>query len=79
MLAYKQYVTIHDPAKVELTGLPFRKGQRIEVLMLAEDESQADRISELRALFGNTQSLPQVQAISDEMIAEELEAYRAGR
>ena len=79
MLAYKQYVTINDPAKIELTCLPFRKGQRVEVVMIAEDDDRSVRVDELRELFKNTQALPQVQAISEDMIAEEIEKYRAGR
>ena len=79
MLAYKQYVTIKDPAKIELSGLPFRVGQRVEVVMIAEDDDRAARVQELKALFRSTQALPQIKAITDEMIAEEVEAYRAGR
>jgi len=79
MLAYKQYVTIKDPAKIELSGLPFRAGQRVEVVMIAEDDDRATRVEELRALFRSTQALPQAKAITDEMIAEEVEAYRTGR
>ena len=79
MLAHKQYVTITDPAKMELTNLPFRKGQRVEVVMIAEDNDKSVRLDELRALFKKTQALPQVQAITDDMIAEEVEAYRTGR
>ena len=79
MLAHKQYITITDPAKLELTNLPFRKGQRVEVVMIAEDDDRSAKVDELRALFKKTQALPQVQAISDDMIAEEIEAYRAGR
>lgn len=79
MLAYKKYVTIEDPAKLELTGLPFRRGQRVEVVVIAEDEVRGDRVEKLQALFKKTQVLPQAQAISDEMIAEEVEAYRAKR
>lgn len=78
MLAYKQYVTIIDPAKMELTNLPFHKGQRVEVVMIAEDDKLA-QVDELRALFKTTQALPQVQAISEDMIADEIEEYRAGR
>jgi hypothetical protein len=29
MLAYKKYVTINDPTKIELTDLPFRKRKRV--------------------------------------------------
>ena len=79
MLAYKQYVTISDPAKMELTNLPFRKGQRVEVVMIAEDDDNSARVDELRVLFKKTQALPQAQAISEDMITEEIEAYRAGR
>ena len=79
MLAYKQYVTIKDPAKIELSGLPFRVGQRVEVVMIAEDDDRTARVQELKALFRSTQALPQITAITDEMIAEEVEAYRAGR
>jgi antitoxin ParD1/3/4 len=79
MLAYKKYVSIKDPEKLELTGLPFRKGQRVEVVIIAEDEEQSGRIEELRALFKKTQALPQAENISEDMIAEEIEEYRAGR
>ena len=79
MLAYKQYVTIKDPAKIELSGLPFRAGQRVEVVMIAENDDQTTRVEELRALFRTTQALPQAQALTDEMIAEEAESYQAGR
>jgi len=79
MLAYKKYVTIKDPSKIELTGLPFRPGQRVEVVMIAEDEERETQVEQLRALFKKTQALPQAQAISDDVIAEEIEEYRAGR
>lgn len=79
MLAYKKYVTISDPAKMELNNLPFRKGQRVEVVMIAEDDDREARVNELRALFRKTQALPQAQAISEDMIAEEIEEYRAKR
>ena len=79
MLAYKKYVTIKDPAKLELTGLPFRSGQRVEIVMIAEDEERETRVDKLRALFKKTQALPQAQAISEDVIAEEIEEYRAGR
>jgi antitoxin ParD1/3/4 len=79
MLAYKQYVTIKDPAKIELSGLPFRAGQRVEVVMIAENDDQTTRVEELRVLFRATQALPQAQALTDEMIAEEVESYRTGQ
>jgi len=61
-----------------LTDLPFRAGQRIEVLILREDSSDnAARNFEL--LLKETQSLPQAQAISKADIAAEIAAYRSVR
>lgn len=79
MLAYKKYVTIKDPAKLELTDLPFRAGQRVEVVVIAEDEERLARVEKLRTLFKETQALPHAQSISEDVIAEEIEEYRAGR
>jgi len=78
MLAYKKYVTIKDPAKLELTGLPFRSGQWVEIVMIAEEEGRDERIEALRAFFKKTRPLPQAEAISEDVIAEEIEEYRAG-
>ncbi len=79
MFAYKKHVTIKDPKKLELTGLPFRRGQRVEVVIIAEDNEREERVASLRALFKKTQGLPQMETISEDMIAEEIEAYRAGQ
>ncbi|MBI4843863.1 MAG: hypothetical protein HY809_06010 [Nitrospirae bacterium] len=78
MLAYKKYVTIKEPGNIVLTGLPLRSGQRVEVVVIAEEELDA-RIQNLQALLKETQGLPVVKAISDEAVAEEIAAYRAGR
>ena len=44
--------------------------------MLVEADDRGTRIEELQALFRSTQALPQAKAITEEMIAEEVEAYR---
>lgn len=79
MRAYKKYVTITDPKKLTLSDLPFRPGQRVEVVMIAEDEEREKRVEELRALLRKTQALPEAKAVSEDMIAEEIAAYRAGK
>lgn len=43
--------------------------------MLVEADDRGIRIEELQALFRSTQALPQTKAITEEMIAEEVEAY----
>jgi antitoxin ParD1/3/4 len=79
MRTYKKYVTIDDPKKLVLSDLPFQHGQRVEIVMIAEDVEREKRIQELRTLLKRTQALPKARAITDDMIAEELAAYRAGR
>lgn len=79
MLAYKKYVTIKDPENLVLKKLPFLSGQRVEIVMIAEDEKKKVSTQELRKLFKKTQKLPKAKAISESQIAEEIKAYRAGR
>ena len=80
MTAYKKYVKIKDPKSLVLTDLPFKQGQVVEVVVLAQDNVESeDRVGALKALLKETQALPQSRAISEDEIAAEIEAYRAGR
>jgi hypothetical protein len=76
MNAYKIYVTIEDPNNVVLSNLPFQRGQRVEVIILAEDNERSVMSEKIRDLFDRTQSLPEVQDMTEEDIAAEIEAYR---
>lgn len=78
MLAYKRYITVKDPENLVLKKLPFRAGQRVEVVMIADEEKNAS-VQELKKLLKKTQRLPNAKAISEYEIAEEIKAYRAGR
>jgi hypothetical protein len=79
MLAYRQYARVQASKQIILSDLPFQPGQRVEVVVIAEDdEPPVKRVQELRELFQTTQALPQAQAISEEEIAAEIAAYRAG-
>ncbi len=78
MIAYKRYVTIQDPDQIVLTGLPFRPGQRVEVVVIADEDETAARVQELKQLFSETQGLPQARTLTDEEIAAEIDSYRAG-
>ena len=79
MLAYRQYVTVQKSKQIVLSDLPFLPGQRVEVVVIAEDQPAANRVRELRELFQATQALPQAQALSEEEIAAEIAAYRAAQ
>ena len=79
MKAYRTYLTIKDPKQVVLSNVPFAPGQQVEIVVLAREKDTVDRTRELRDLFKMTQSLPQAQALSEEDIAQEVEAYRSGQ
>ena len=78
MIAYREYATVQASRQIVLSNVPFQPGQRVEVVLIAEEDRPAARIQELRVLFEATQALPQARAISEEEIAAEIAAYRAG-
>ena len=75
MTAYKKYVKISDPTNLVLNDLPFKQGQIVEVVMIAQDNGESeDRVRDLQALLKETQALPHAQVISEDEIAAETEA-----
>ncbi len=78
MNAYKKYITITDPRQLILSDLPFQVGQRVEIIILAEDNPRAVLSKKLRDLFDKTQSLSNVVNITEAEISAEIEAYRRG-
>ncbi|KZL48672.1 hypothetical protein PN456_06925 [Nodularia spumigena CS-586/05] len=78
MNAYKKYITITDPRQVILSDLPFQAGQRVEIIILAEDNPKAEISKKLKDLFDKTQSSPGLQDITEAEIEAEIEAYRRG-
>lgn len=77
MQAYKTFVTIQNPNQVVLNNLPFKEGQQVEILVLANDDQS--QIQQLKLLFNETQSLPQSQSLTEEEILDEVAAYRSER
>ncbi|ACC79422.1 hypothetical protein [Nostoc punctiforme] len=78
MNAYKKYITITDPSQLILSDLPFQVGQRVEIIILAEDNPRAEISKKLRDLFDKTQLLPGVKDITEAEIEAEIEAYQRG-
>jgi hypothetical protein len=79
MLAYKRVVTVKEYGSIVLRDLPLQPGQKVEVIVFADEEEQKERLRNLRALLKETQGLPEAKAISDDEIAEDVAAYRAGK
>jgi hypothetical protein len=80
MKAYKTYSTVSDTKQVVLSDVPFRIGEKVEIVVLtAEDTDAKERVRKLKNLFKETQSLPQIQTLSEDDILREVEAYRSGK
>lgn len=78
MNAYKRYITIEDPNHVVLSDLPFQPGQRVEVIILAENNDRAALAQKLKELLKETQALHADNPMTEEEIVVEIEAYRRG-
>ena len=78
MKEFRTSLTINDPKQLVLSDLPFSEGQQVEIVIVAKDGLDA-RVRQLKDLLKATQSLPQAQAITEEDIVREVEAYRNGR
>ena len=79
MKAYRAYLTVTDAKQVVLDNLPFQPGERVEVLVLAQDVDRVEAVGRLEELLRQTQALPQAQELTEDDIAEEVAAYRSGR
>jgi len=79
MNAYKTYITIADPKLLVLSDLPFQAGQKVEVIILAEDNQRATLAEELKKLFKEIQATHTDNPLTEEEIAAEIEAYRRGQ
>lgn len=79
MNAYKKYITIEDPKQLILSDLPFQPGQRVEVIILAEDNPRKPLVERLQTLLKQTQALHADNPMTEAEIAAEIEAYRQGQ
>ncbi|MFB6276690.1 MAG: hypothetical protein ABEI32_11185 [Halothece sp.] len=78
MEAYKKYLTIEDPKQVILSDLPFSPGQRVEVIVIAENEQPESLTSRFQQLLKETQAIHAISPLTEEDIQTEIEAYRRG-
>ncbi len=79
MQAYKTYARIEPTGRVVLSGLPFAEGSLVEVLVVNQSRTPAEREESWAALMQHVQALPPSQRLSDEDIATEIENYRNRR
>lgn len=79
MKAYRTYLTVTDPKQIVISDVPFRIGEKVEIVVMPAEDNRQERVRELKALFKETQSLPQIQTLSEDDILREVEAYRNGK
>ncbi len=80
MKAYKTYTTVSDSKQIVLSDVPFRVGDKVEIVVLTtENGGRAERVRKLKELLKETQSLPQIQILSEDDILREVEACRNGK
>jgi hypothetical protein len=76
MQAYKMMATVQRRQRLVLENLPFAEGERVEAVVWASEESRQPLLADLKALFAETQALPQLETITEDEIAAEIAAYR---
>ncbi len=79
MKAYHTYLTVTDPEQIVIFDAPFRTGEKVEIVVMTAEDNHKERVRELKALFKETQSLPQIQILSEDDILREVEAHRNGK
>lgn len=84
LTAYRKKVIVRPDGSIEIQDSLLKPGTEAEVIVLVESESEnaqaiQARLNEWKALFKETQALPQAQTITEEEIAAEIAAYRAGK
>ena len=76
MNTYRRRLVVQDPKQIVLSDVPFQTGQEVEIILRSVEQPTVERKSDLRDLLKRTQSLPQIQTLTEEDILAEIEAYR---
>ncbi len=76
MNTYRKRLIVQDSKQIVLSDVPFQTGQEVEVILRSTERPAIERKNDLRVLLMKTQSLPQVQTLTEEDILAEIEAYR---
>ncbi len=76
MQAYKRMATIEASSRLVLTDLPFRPGERVEVLVVSDEEERAAERQALCDLLQRTREAPAVTAVTEDEIRAEIQAVR---
>jgi len=73
----KTEMVMDNSHRLVLSDVPFAAGEKLLIFITTEATLQ-NKLAKWQALFKETQSLPQLQNITEKEIEAEIEAYRAG-
>ncbi len=79
MLAYKTYTEVGSGNEIKLSGLPFKKGDIVEILIMSENNNEVDQYERWKSLFKLTQNRIDSSNISDKDIENEIKLFREGK
>jgi type IV secretory pathway VirD2 relaxase len=82
LTTYRRKATVLSDGRIEIKTPNLKPGTRVDIIVRVEGEpddaqERGERVRELKALFKETQSLPQARTITEEEISAEIAAYRA--
>lgn len=80
--AYRKKAIVSADGRIEIETPSLKPGTKTEVIILVESdpqkaESRQVRVRQWKALFKESQALPQAKTITEAEIAAEIAAYRA--
>ncbi|HQO02827.1 MAG TPA: hypothetical protein PLI62_11185 [Spirochaetota bacterium] len=78
MKAYKKSVIMKSSGRLTLSGLPFKEGEQLEIILIS-DENRVELAAEMKSLFKKTQKLTSLKKITESDILNEIREYRSGR
>ncbi len=75
MNAYKKHIIIDDSQQLLLSDLPFKAGQKVEIIILAEDNSEVEsQLEELRQKIDSaTEQILAGNVTDGELVFEQLQ------
>jgi hypothetical protein len=79
MSTFRTVQTVPESSEIVLNELPFAPGERVEVVVRSCPVGSPSLAEEWNRLLKSTQSLPQVQRLTDDDIAAEVAALRSGQ
>ena len=82
---FQTNITLDDAGQVTLRNLPFRKGERVRVVVESEKDAAERTIREkqralelFQKIAGRVHDDPRFESLTDQEIADEIAAYRRG-